>query len=98
MLDESLLLLQQTRASWNVQLELAADHHLDQAALRRAVHSCCQRHPLARARLRPHHRARPRIGGTLLMSWIWIHSGWETARTAPRWTGCGPSSTTRPLP
>ncbi|MDQ4033387.1 MAG: condensation domain-containing protein [Actinomycetota bacterium] len=51
MLDESLLLLQETRASWNVQFELGADHHLDEARLRQAVLSCCQRHPLVRARL-----------------------------------------------
>jgi NRPS condensation-like uncharacterized protein len=51
MLDESLLLLQETRASWNVQLELGTDHHLDEARLRQAVLACCQRHPLARARL-----------------------------------------------
>jgi NRPS condensation-like uncharacterized protein len=51
MLDESLFLLQETRATWNVQFELGADHHLDEARLRQAVLSCCQRHPLARARL-----------------------------------------------
>ncbi|MGH3975804.1 MAG: condensation domain-containing protein, partial [Pseudonocardiaceae bacterium] len=51
MLDESLLLLQETRASWNVQFELGTDHYLDEARLRRTVLSCCQRHPLARARL-----------------------------------------------
>ncbi|MDQ5856649.1 MAG: condensation domain-containing protein [Actinomycetota bacterium] len=51
MLDESLLLLQETRASWNVQFELGTDHHLDEARLRQAVLSCCQRHPLVRARL-----------------------------------------------
>jgi hypothetical protein len=31
MLDESLLLLQETRATWNVQFELGADHRLDEA-------------------------------------------------------------------
>ncbi|MDQ4091871.1 MAG: condensation domain-containing protein [Actinomycetota bacterium] len=51
MLDESLLLLQETRASWNVQFELGTDHHLDETRLRQAVLSSCQRHPLARARL-----------------------------------------------
>jgi NRPS condensation-like uncharacterized protein len=51
MLDESLLLLQETRASWNVQVELGADHRLEQARLRQAVLTCCRRHPLARARL-----------------------------------------------
>ncbi len=51
MLDESLLLLQETRASCNVQLELGTGHHLDEARLRQAVLSGCQRHPLARARL-----------------------------------------------
>ena len=51
MLDESLLLLQETRASWNVQFELGADHRLDEARLRQAVLACCRRHPLARARL-----------------------------------------------
>lgn len=51
MLDESLLLLQETRASWNVQFELGTDHHLDEAGLRQAVLACCRRHPLARARL-----------------------------------------------
>ncbi|MGH3671084.1 MAG: condensation domain-containing protein [Pseudonocardiaceae bacterium] len=51
MLDESLLLLQETRAAWNVQFELGADHRLDETRLRQAVLTCCQRHPLARARL-----------------------------------------------
>lgn len=51
MLDESLLLLQETRAACNVQFELGADHHLDETRLRQAVLACCQRHPLARARL-----------------------------------------------
>jgi NRPS condensation-like uncharacterized protein len=51
MLDEALLLLQEARSSWNVQFELGVDHHLDEAAFRQAVWSCCQRHPLARARL-----------------------------------------------
>ena len=51
MLDESLLLLQETRASWNVQFELGTDHHLDETRLRQAVLSCCQHQPLARARL-----------------------------------------------
>jgi NRPS condensation-like uncharacterized protein len=51
MLDESLLLLQETRASWNVQFELGTDHRLDEAELRQAVLACCRRHPLARARL-----------------------------------------------
>ncbi len=53
MLDESLLLLQETRASWNVQFELGTDHHLDEAGLRQAVLTCCRRHPLTRARLAP---------------------------------------------
>jgi NRPS condensation-like uncharacterized protein len=53
MLDESLLLLQESRASWNVQLELGTGHRLDEAGLRQAVLTCCQRHPLARARLAP---------------------------------------------
>ncbi|MDQ4092329.1 MAG: hypothetical protein M3143_02605 [Actinomycetota bacterium] len=35
------------------QFELGADHHLDEARLRQAVLSCCQRHPMARARLAP---------------------------------------------
>ncbi|HEY6425321.1 MAG TPA: condensation domain-containing protein [Pseudonocardiaceae bacterium] len=51
MLDEGLLLLQEARSSWNVQLELGADHHLDEATFRQAVLSCCRRHPLCRARL-----------------------------------------------
>lgn len=51
MLDESLLLLQETRAPWNIQFELGTDEHLDETRLRQAVLSCCQRHPLARARL-----------------------------------------------
>ncbi|MGH3975485.1 MAG: condensation domain-containing protein, partial [Pseudonocardiaceae bacterium] len=51
MLDESLLLLQETRAPWNVQFELGADHRLDEAGLRQAVLFCCRRHPMARARL-----------------------------------------------
>jgi len=50
-LDESLLILQETRAAWNVQLEVAADHRVDVALLRQAVRWCCQRHPMARARL-----------------------------------------------
>ena len=51
MLDEALLLLQEARSSWNVQLELGADHHLDEATFRQAVLTCFQRHSLARARL-----------------------------------------------
>ena len=51
MLDESLLLLQEARSSWNVQFELGADHHLDEATLRQAVLTCCRRHPLTRARV-----------------------------------------------
>jgi len=51
MLDESLLLLQETRATWNVQFELGTDRHLDEARFRRAVQICCRRHPMARARL-----------------------------------------------
>lgn len=51
MLDESLLLLQQTRATWNVQLELGTQGHLEEERLRRAVLLSCRRHPLARARL-----------------------------------------------
>ncbi|MGH3901750.1 MAG: condensation domain-containing protein [Pseudonocardiaceae bacterium] len=53
MLDESLLLLQETRASWNVQFELGTDHRLDEAGLRHTVLTCCRRHPLTRARLTP---------------------------------------------
>ena len=53
MLDESLLLLQETRASWNVQFELGTDHRLDETRLRQAVLTCCRRHLLARARLTP---------------------------------------------
>ncbi|MGH3936360.1 MAG: condensation domain-containing protein [Pseudonocardiaceae bacterium] len=53
MLDESLLFLQEARAPWNVQFELGADHHVDEAMLRQAVLSCCRRHPLTRARLAP---------------------------------------------
>ncbi len=53
MLDESLLFLQETRSPWNVQFELGADHHVDEATLRQAVLSCCRRHPLTRARLAP---------------------------------------------
>lgn len=51
MLDESLLILQESRATWNVQLELGADHRVDEAKFRQAVLSCCRRHPMARARL-----------------------------------------------
>ncbi|MGH3367706.1 MAG: condensation domain-containing protein [Nocardioidaceae bacterium] len=51
MLDEALLLLQEARTSWNVQLELGADHHLDEARFRQAVLTCCRRHPLTRARV-----------------------------------------------
>jgi len=53
MLDESLLLLQETRATWNVQFELGADHRLDEARLQQAVLTCCRRHPMARACLAP---------------------------------------------
>lgn len=53
MLDESLLVLQETRATWNVQLELGADHRLDEARLQQAVLTCCRRHLMARARLVP---------------------------------------------
>lgn len=53
MLDEALLVLQETRATWNVQLEIGADHRLDKARLRQAVLTCCRRHPMARARLAP---------------------------------------------
>ncbi|HSL09095.1 MAG TPA: condensation domain-containing protein, partial [Pseudonocardiaceae bacterium] len=53
MLDEALLLLQEARSSWNVQLELGADHHLDEARFRQAVLTCFRRHPLARARVAP---------------------------------------------
>lgn len=53
MLDESLLILQETRAAWNVQFEVVADHRVDADRLRQAVRSCCQRHPMARARLAP---------------------------------------------
>jgi hypothetical protein len=51
MLDESLLILQEARSAWNVQFEVGADHRLDADRLRQAVRSCCQRHPMARARL-----------------------------------------------
>lgn len=51
MLDEALLLLQEARSSWNVQFELGADHHLDEATFRQAVLTCCRHHPLTRARL-----------------------------------------------
>ncbi|HZE01788.1 MAG TPA: condensation domain-containing protein [Pseudonocardiaceae bacterium] len=53
MLEESLLVLQETRATWNVQLELGADHRLDEARLHHAVLTCCRRHPMARACLAP---------------------------------------------
>jgi NRPS condensation-like uncharacterized protein len=53
MLEESLLVLQEARATWNVQLELGADHRLDEARLHHAVLTCCRRHPMARARLAP---------------------------------------------
>jgi NRPS condensation-like uncharacterized protein len=52
-LDESLLLLQETRATWNVQFEVGTDHRLDEVRLRQAVLTCCRRHLLARARLTP---------------------------------------------
>lgn len=51
MLDESLLFVQESRASCNIQLELGTDHPLDEAKFRQAVHTCCQRHPLTRARI-----------------------------------------------
>jgi NRPS condensation-like uncharacterized protein len=51
MLDEALLLLQEARSSWNVQLELGAGCHLDEARFRQAVLTCLRRHSLARARL-----------------------------------------------
>ncbi len=50
-LDESLLVLQETRATWNVQFELGTDHRLDEARVRQAVLTCCLGHPMARARL-----------------------------------------------
>lgn len=50
-LDESLLLLQETRASLNVQLEVGADHQVAEDRLRRAVVGCCRRHPMCRARV-----------------------------------------------
>lgn len=53
LLDEGLLHLQNARSQWNVQLEVGADHRLDEARLRRAVLSCCRRHPMVRARLAP---------------------------------------------
>ena len=53
LLDEALLHLQEARAQWNVQLEIGTDHHVEEAAFRKAVLSCCRRHPLARARLAP---------------------------------------------
>ena len=53
MLDESLFLLQETRATWNVQFELGSDHRLDEARLQQAVLTCCRRHPMARACLAP---------------------------------------------
>jgi hypothetical protein len=43
MLEESLLVLQETRATWNVQLELGTDHRLDEARLHHAVLTCCRR-------------------------------------------------------
>ena len=46
MLDEALLLLQEARSSWNVQLELGADHHLDEETFRQAVLTCFRRHSL----------------------------------------------------
>jgi NRPS condensation-like uncharacterized protein len=53
LLDEGLLHLQNARSEWNVQLELAADHRIDEVRLRQAVSACCRRHPLTRARLAP---------------------------------------------
>lgn len=53
MLDESLLITQETRAAWNVQFEVAADHRVDGDRFRQAVRWCCRRHPMARARLAP---------------------------------------------
>jgi hypothetical protein len=51
--DESLLILQETRSAWNVQFEVGVDHPLDADRLGDAMRSCCQRHPMARARLAP---------------------------------------------
>jgi NRPS condensation-like uncharacterized protein len=51
MFDESLLILQEARSAWNVQFEVGVDHRLDADRLRQAVRSCCQHHPMARARL-----------------------------------------------
>ncbi|HYZ36948.1 MAG TPA: condensation domain-containing protein [Pseudonocardiaceae bacterium] len=53
MLDEALLFLQETRAVWNVQFEVGANACLDAGRFRQAVRLCCQRHPMARARLAP---------------------------------------------
>jgi hypothetical protein len=86
MLDESLLFLQETRAAWNVQFEVAADHRVDADRLRQAVRSCCQRHPTARARL-----ATADTGGNYAR-WDIADDvdrdpyGWWTARTPPCWT------------
>src|SRR2546421_12991687 len=86
MLDESLLFLQETRAAWNVQFEVAADHRVDADRLRQAVRSCCQRHPMARARL-----ATADTGGDSAPGDNARHlqpeayGGW-TARAPPCWT------------
>lgn len=53
MLDESLLIMQEARATWNVQLEVVAGHRMDVDRFRQAVRWCCLRHPMARARLAP---------------------------------------------
>ena len=92
MLEESLLVLQETRATWNVQLELGADHRLDEARLHHAVLTCCRRHPMARARLAPTPR------GESSYRWDFAEETdvdpfrvWWNARTVLRWTSCGPS-------
>ncbi|MGH3839255.1 MAG: condensation domain-containing protein, partial [Pseudonocardiaceae bacterium] len=79
MLDESLLLLQEARSSWNVQFELGADHRLDEATFRQAVLTCCRRHPLTRARL-----ATARNGQT---SYQWNFAG-EVDRDPVRVADC----------
>ena len=53
LLDEGLLHLQNVRSQWNVQFEVSVNHHVDETRFRDAVLSCCQRHPLVRARLAP---------------------------------------------
>jgi NRPS condensation-like uncharacterized protein len=50
--EEAVFHLQERTGPWNIQFEIAAQGRLDEQKLRDAIRSACERHPLARARLR----------------------------------------------